>query len=219
MLIYILRFVEKYIQNLDICLHTCWFIYSQMSTYMFMYTYSHMLLYTFVYIDVTYVALQCVAVCCSVLQCVRVCSCEFIDSLTGDICRTLLLLDCKDPSALDTFFARANAINYNSQQHNATQCNTLQFIGAHCNSLQLTAALSNPLLLTAGLCGTRLQGNLRSRRLSVQATITLQLTLYNTCANSSACRTTRYYDDDCFYCHSWRNNVVIAFGTLQSFLT
>jgi len=24
------------------------------------------------------------------------------------------------------------------------------------------------------------------------------------------------YDDDCFYYHSWRNNVVIAFGTLSS---
>ena len=28
-----------------------------------------------------------------------------------------------------------------------------------------------------------------------------------------------YNDDDCFYYHSWRNNVVIAFGTLSSFLT
>ena len=27
------------------------------------------------------------------------------------------------------------------------------------------------------------------------------------------------YDDDCFYYHSWRNNVVLAFGTLSSFLT
>jgi len=27
-----------------------------------------------------------------------------------------------------------------------------------------------------------------------------------------------YNDDDCFYYHSWRNNVVIAFGTLSSFL-
>jgi len=26
-------------------------------------------------------------------------------------------------------------------------------------------------------------------------------------------------DDDCFYYHSWRNNVVLAFGTLSSFLT
>ena len=26
-------------------------------------------------------------------------------------------------------------------------------------------------------------------------------------------------DDDCFYYHSWKNNVVIAFGTLSSFLT
>jgi len=26
-------------------------------------------------------------------------------------------------------------------------------------------------------------------------------------------------DDDCFYYHTWRNNVVIAFGTLSSFLT
>ena len=26
-------------------------------------------------------------------------------------------------------------------------------------------------------------------------------------------------DDDCFYYHSWRNNVVIEFGTLSSFLT
>jgi len=29
----------------------------------------------------------------------------------------------------------------------------------------------------------------------------------------------RRADDDCFYYHSWRNNVVIAFGTLSSFLT
>ena len=29
----------------------------------------------------------------------------------------------------------------------------------------------------------------------------------------------RVHDDDCFYYHSWRNNVVIAFGTLSSFLT
>ena len=28
-----------------------------------------------------------------------------------------------------------------------------------------------------------------------------------------------FNDDDCFYYHSWRNNVVIAFGTLSSFLT
>ena len=26
-------------------------------------------------------------------------------------------------------------------------------------------------------------------------------------------------DDDCFYYHPWRNNVVIEFGTLSSFLT
>jgi len=26
-----------------------------------------------------------------------------------------------------------------------------------------------------------------------------------------------YNDDDCFYCHSWRNNIVIVFGTLSSF--
>ena len=26
-------------------------------------------------------------------------------------------------------------------------------------------------------------------------------------------------DDDCFYYHSWRNNVVIAFGTLSFFRT
>ena len=26
-------------------------------------------------------------------------------------------------------------------------------------------------------------------------------------------------DDDCFYHYSWRNNVVIAFGTFSSFLT
>jgi len=26
-------------------------------------------------------------------------------------------------------------------------------------------------------------------------------------------------DDDCFYYHSWRNNVVTAFGALSSFLT
>ena len=29
----------------------------------------------------------------------------------------------------------------------------------------------------------------------------------------------RGHDDDCFYNHSWRNNVVIAFGTLSFFLT
>ena len=28
-----------------------------------------------------------------------------------------------------------------------------------------------------------------------------------------------YNEDNCFYYHSWRNNVVIAFGTLSSFLT
>jgi len=28
-----------------------------------------------------------------------------------------------------------------------------------------------------------------------------------------------YLDEDCFYYHSWRNNVVIAFVTLSSFLT
>jgi len=28
-----------------------------------------------------------------------------------------------------------------------------------------------------------------------------------------------YDDDDCFYYHSWRNNVVISFETLSSFLT
>ena len=27
---------------------------------------------------------------------------------------------------------------------------------------------------------------------------------------------TRRDDDDCFYYHSWRNNVIIAFGTLSS---
>jgi len=34
------------------------------------------------------------------------------------------------------------------------------------------------------------------------------------CCQASAC-----YDDDCFYYHPWRNNVVIAFGTLSSFYT
>ena len=32
-------------------------------------------------------------------------------------------------------------------------------------------------------------------------------------------RASTFNDDDCFYYHSWRNNVVIAFGTLSSFLT
>jgi len=43
------------------------------------------------------------------------------------------------------------------------------------------------------------------------------------CGRERRCRmhTTRererlYNDDDCFYYHSWRNNVVIAFGTLSS---
>jgi len=31
---------------------------------------------------------------------------------------------------------------------------------------------------------------------------------------------TMFIDDDaCFYTHSWRNNVIILFGTLSSFLT
>ena len=34
-----------------------------------------------------------------------------------------------------------------------------------------------------------------------------------------ACVCTWWLDDDCFYYHSWRNNVVFAFGTLSSFLT
>jgi len=32
-------------------------------------------------------------------------------------------------------------------------------------------------------------------------------------------RHSTFDDDDCFYYHSWRNNVVIASGTLSSFLT
>ena len=34
-----------------------------------------------------------------------------------------------------------------------------------------------------------------------------------------ACIFTHKHDDDRFYYHSWRNDVVIAFGTLSSFLT
>jgi len=30
---------------------------------------------------------------------------------------------------------------------------------------------------------------------------------------------TSIFGDDCFYDNSWRNNVVISFGTLSSFLT
>jgi len=33
------------------------------------------------------------------------------------------------------------------------------------------------------------------------------------------CLNLGHFDDDCFYYHSWRNNVVIALGTLSSFLT
>ena len=40
-----------------------------------------------------------------------------------------------------------------------------------------------------------------------------------TCPCTSAQNTCKVHDDDCFYYHSWRNNVVIAFGTLSSFLT
>jgi len=36
---------------------------------------------------------------------------------------------------------------------------------------------------------------------------------------SSSALKHKFEDDDCFYYHSWRNNVVIAFGTLSSFLT
>jgi len=32
-------------------------------------------------------------------------------------------------------------------------------------------------------------------------------------------RTMCVCDDDCFYYHSWRNNVVVAFGTLLFFRT
>jgi len=40
-----------------------------------------------------------------------------------------------------------------------------------------------------------------------------------TCGPYRCTKYTCLYDDDCFYYHSWRNNVVIAFGTLSSFLT
>jgi len=39
------------------------------------------------------------------------------------------------------------------------------------------------------------------------------------CVCVCVCRWKCACDDDCFYYHSWRNNVVIAFGTLSSFLT
>ena len=38
-------------------------------------------------------------------------------------------------------------------------------------------------------------------------------------SNSGEQRVRVLVDDDCFYYHSWRNNVVIAFGTLSSFIT
>ena len=38
-------------------------------------------------------------------------------------------------------------------------------------------------------------------------------------ASTRLANTPNQDDDDCFYYHSWRNNVVIAFGTLSSFLT
>ena len=41
--------------------------------------------------------------------------------------------------------------------------------------------------------------------------------LIHTCRDSSD--TCLCIDDDCFYYHSWRNDVVIACGTLSSFLT
>jgi len=42
-----------------------------------------------------------------------------------------------------------------------------------------------------------------------------RLSVLSACSSESA----GCVDDDCFYYHSWRNNVVIAFGTLSSFLT
>ena len=36
------------------------------------------------------------------------------------------------------------------------------------------------------------------------------------CVRACVCVCVCVYDDDCFYYHSWRNNVVIAFGTLSS---
>ena len=39
------------------------------------------------------------------------------------------------------------------------------------------------------------------------------------CKQYSTDQSVSKHDDDCFYYHSWRNDVVIAFGTLSSFLT
>jgi len=35
---------------------------------------------------------------------------------------------------------------------------------------------------------------------------------------SGSCLYVHQLDDDCFYYHSWRNNLVVEFGTLSSFL-
>ena len=48
---------------------------------------------------------------------------------------------------------------------------------------------------------------------------TLHFSDYQGQAHKIACSKGGQHDDDCFYYHSWRNNVVIAFGTLSSFLT
>ena len=42
---------------------------------------------------------------------------------------------------------------------------------------------------------------------------------HNIQAHTRAHRASSKDDDGCFYDHSWRNNVVIAFGTLSSFGT
>ena len=54
---------------------------------------------------------------------------------------------------------------------------------------------------------------------SVPVAVLVLFSLFRTTCYSVTTDCTSWYDDDCFYYHSWRNNVVIAFGTLSSFLT
>ena len=53
----------------------------------------------------------------------------------------------------------------------------------------------------------------------MQHDLTLHVRTIHTIGNTQQNRHTRKNklgDNDCFYYHSWRNNVVIAFGTLSS---
>jgi len=59
----------------------------------------------------------------------------------------------------------------------------------------------------------------RTVSLQVIAPVLGALTIHNGAEPSFIETKLRPDDDDCFYYHSWRNNVVIVFGTLSSFIT